>query len=32
MFMFGKRNGAGTRVNVDGSTYEGEYKDDKPNG
>lgn len=31
-FRYGKRNGFGSRVNIDGSQYEGEYLDDKPNG
>jgi hypothetical protein len=31
-FKLGKRNGSGKRINVDGSEYQGEYLDDKPNG
>jgi len=31
-FKFGKRNGQGKRTNIDGSEYNGEYVDDKPQG
>ena len=31
-FLFGKREGRGKRINVDGSQYVGEYKEDQPCG
>jgi len=31
-FRFGSKHGEGMRINIDGSSYEGEYAYDKPNG
>ena len=31
-FQHGKRHGQGKRINIDGSQYVGEYKEDQPSG